>query len=204
MPARRRRARRHCFICPLVAAGGRAAAGLDDYQQQVWQATQWLVRRPLGLDDFVPALGTGAGTCALATAFGGVETIVSGVCWVAPSITRMEEIDVLGKPRVTDGKLGGVLAQTRAYAACADERLPIRLMDFQSPFTTVEQLLGSDAFFLMPYDEPARLHVLMDVVTDFCINFFTAQRAGRRAAVLPRQLALLLVSALRRHSDVRR
>ena len=36
-------------------------------------------------------------------------------------------------------------------------------------------MLGSDLFFPMPYDEPERLHALMDVVTDYAIDFFTAQ-----------------------------
>jgi hypothetical protein len=150
----------------------------DAWQQQVWQAQENFRRRPLGGDDYVPILGTGAGTCAMATAFGCVETQASGVFWVAPCITRPDEIDALRKPPVTAGKLGQILAQTQAYAACADERLPIRIMDFQSPFTTVEQMLGSDLFFLMPYDEPARLHAVMDVVTDFAIDFFTAQIAA--------------------------
>jgi len=64
------------------------------------------------------------------------------------------------------------------YAEFADERMPIRVMDFQSPFTTVEQMLGSELFFTMPYDEPKRLHAIMDVVTDFAIAFFLAQRAA--------------------------
>ena len=153
-------------------------AGLDAVALRVWQAQDSFRRRPLGGDDFVPALGTGAGTCAMATAFGCRETSASGVYWVDPCITRMEEIDTLRKPAVTDGKLGSVLVETRALAACADERLPIRVMDFQSPFTTIEQMLGSERFFLMPYDEPARLHGLMDVVTDYAIDFFTAQIAA--------------------------
>ncbi len=150
-------------------------AGLSEREQQVWQAQENLRRRPIGGDDFVPTLGTGAGTCAMATAFGCEELQVSGYYWVSPSITSMSQIDALRKPPVTAGKLGGVLEQTRAYAACTDERLPIRIMDFQSPFTTVEQMLGSEQFFLMPSDEPQRLHRLMDVVTDFAIDFFTAQ-----------------------------
>jgi hypothetical protein len=149
--------------------------GADAWQRQVWQAQEALRRRPIGGDDFVPTLGTGAGTCALATAFGCVESQTAGVYWVDPCITRMEQIDALRRPPVTAGKLGQVLEQTRAYAACADERLSIRIMDFQSPFTTVEQMLGSARFFVMPYDEPKRLHGLMDVVTDFAIAFFTAQ-----------------------------
>ncbi|MGD0090410.1 MAG: uroporphyrinogen decarboxylase family protein, partial [Planctomycetota bacterium] len=155
-----------------------APAGATEWQRQVWQAQESLRRRPIGRDDFVPALGTWAGTCALATAFGCVEIQTSGVYWPRPCVTRMEEIDALRKPALTAGKLGQVLEQTRAYAACADERLAIRIMDFQSPFTTVEQMLGSGRFFLMPYDEPQRLHALMDVVTDFAIDFFSAQIAA--------------------------
>lgn len=169
----------------LPAAPQEPPAGLDDFQLQVWHTEQGIRRRPLGGDDYVPTLGTGAGTCAMATAFGCAESQVSGVYWVTPCITRMEQIDTLRKPAVTDGKLGWVLEQTRAYAACADERLPIRIMDFQSPFTTVEQMLGSDDFFLLPYDEPERLHVLMDVVTDYAIDFFTAQIAAAGPSCCP-------------------
>lgn len=161
-----------------VAAEGQAAPapeGLTEFQRQVWDAAEGIRRRPIGGDDFVPALGTGAGTCAMATAFGCQEIEASGVRWVKPVITSPEQIDSLKKPKVTDGRLGWVLDQTRAFAEYADERLPIRLMDFQSPFTTVEQLVGSESFFLMPYDQPQRLHTAMDVVTDFAIEFFRAQ-----------------------------
>ena len=151
---------------------------LPGYQRDAWQAIENLKRRPMGRDDFVPTLGTGAGTCAMATAFGAAETQQSGVYWVAPCITNPSEIDRMTKPPVTAGRLGNVLAQTRAYAECADERLPIRIMDFQSPFTTVEQMLGSDVFFTMPYDEPGRLKALMSIVTDFAIDFFKAQMAA--------------------------
>ncbi|HPD15421.1 MAG TPA: uroporphyrinogen decarboxylase family protein [Planctomycetota bacterium] len=149
--------------------------GLTALQQQVWHATQAIRARPVGGDDYVPALATGAGTCALATAFGCQEIEASGVRWVKPVITSPDQIDSLRKPKMTAGRLGEVLEQTRAYADCADERLAIQIMDFQSPFTTVEQLVGGEAFFLMPHDHPARLHALMDLVTDFAIEFFRAQ-----------------------------
>ncbi len=162
-----------------------APDGLTPAQRQVWDASDGLRRRHLGGDDFVPTLGTGAGTCAMATAFGCEETRESNVYWVKPVITAAEQIDRLRKPPVTAGRLGGVLEQTRAYAEFADERLPIRVMDFQSPFTTVEQMLGSELFFLMPYDDPARLHALMDIVTDFAIDFFRAQMAAAGPACCP-------------------
>ncbi len=169
-----------CLVhpAPLALPEVEPPAGLSELELNVWRMQEALRRRPLGGDDFIPTIGTGAGTCAMATAFGCKESVASGVYWVDPCITRMEEIDALTKPAVDAGKLGWVLEQTRAYAACADEHLPIRIMDFQSPFTTIEQMLGSDRFFLMPYDEPERLHTLMDVVTDYAIDFFTAQIAA--------------------------
>jgi hypothetical protein len=151
-------------------------AGLAPRQAEVWRAARSLCSRPLGRDDFVPTLGTGAGTCAMATAFGCAETVTGNLSWVSPCIQDLADIDRLRKPDLRAGKLGAVLDQTREYAEFADARLPIRIMDFQSPFTTVEQMLGSERFFLMPYDEPRRLHTLMDVVTDFAIDFFREQR----------------------------
>jgi hypothetical protein len=159
--------------------------GLTEFQRQVWTASEALRGRPLGADDWVPTLGTGAGTCAMATAFGCEESQTNGVYWVKPSIGSPEEIDRLRKPPITAGKLGWVLERTRAYAEYADPRLPIRIMDFQSPFTTVEQLLGSETFFLMPYDHPRRLHALMDLVTDFAIEFFQAQMAAAGPTCCP-------------------
>lgn len=155
-----------------------APEGLTEFQKNAWNATDGIHRRPVGMDAFVPTIGTGAGTCAMATAFGCKERQASGVYWVEPCIRKPEEIDAVRQPAVTAGKLGWVLAQTRAYREFIDPRIPIRIMDFQSPFTTVEQMLGSEIFFLMPYDHPQRLHALMDVVTDFAIDFFRAQIAA--------------------------
>ena len=155
---------------------------LDDFGRQAWREIRDMQRRPMGGDDFIPMFGTSVSTCALATAFGAEETQVGSLFWVKPCLTEMSQIDRLKKPPVTAGRLGGVLERTRLYAERTDDRIPIKLMDFQSPFTTVEQLVGSDAFFLMPYDEPARLHAIMDIVTDFLIDFFRAQKttAGSR------------------------
>jgi len=157
------------------SGGEPAPEGLTELQKQAWNTLQGLKNRPLGRDDFVPAIGTGAGTCAMATAFGCEETQATGVYWVKPCITEPSQIDYLRKPPIAAGRLGEILEQTRAYAGYVDDRLPIRVMDFQSPFTTVEQMLGSDQFFLMPHDEPARLKALMDLATDFAIEFFQAQ-----------------------------
>jgi hypothetical protein len=150
-------------------------AELDEHEAAAWKQAVAALRRPLGSDDFVPTIGTNAGTCAIATAFGAREQMRDGVHWVEPSIDDMAQVDRIRKPALTDGRLGDILERTRAARRVVGDRIPIRVMDFQSPFTTVEQLVGCDRFFTLPYDEPERLHALMDVVTDFSIEFFTAQ-----------------------------
>lgn len=155
--------------------------GMPEHEQSVARFEAEVCSRPLGEDDYVPALGTGSGTCTMATAFGSVEVKKDGLSWPTPVITDPAQIDRLTVPAVTAGRLGAVLEQTRAFDRHLDHRLWIRNMDFQSPFTTVEQILGSDLFFLMPYDEPRRLHRLMEIVTDLAIAFFKAQIAAAGA-----------------------
>ena len=175
----------HTVEAGAVAAAATPPDGLDELERQAWNQVDGLRRRPPRGHDFVPTLGTGAGTCAMATAFGCEETQAANVYWVKPCIETPAQIDRLRMPQVTAGKLGRVLEQTRVYAASVDDRLPIRVMDFQSPFTTVEQMLGSELFFLMPYDDPRRLHALMDLVTDYAIAFFRAQMKLAGPSVCP-------------------
>ena len=158
---------------------------LSIYQREAWLKVATLRRRPIGGDDFVPCLDTNIHTCALATAFGAEEEERSGVTWVKPCLRSNYDIDHLQKPRICAGRLGEVLERTRAYARYVDERLPVRVMDFQSPFTTVEQLLGSERFFVLPYDDPERLKNLMEIVTDFSIEFFQAQIGAAGQSVCP-------------------
>ena len=80
--------------------------GLTPHQGLVWNAVAGFRPRSLGHDDFVPALSTNAGTCAMATAFGCEETCTANVFWVKPCITHPDQIDRLRKPALTDGKLG--------------------------------------------------------------------------------------------------
>ena len=70
-----------CLIHPPVAAQAspppQPPAGLTDRQREVSSAVENLKRRPVGGDDFVPTLGTGAGTCAMATAFAAAAWLCS-------------------------------------------------------------------------------------------------------------------------------
>ncbi len=144
-------------------------------ENEAWNLVENLRRRPVGIDDYVPTAGTGAGTCPFATAFGCRDEVLNNLHWVAPVIKNPADIRSLRKPKKTDGLLGSFLDQTRRHADHLDERIPIRIIDFQSPFTTVEQILGSDLFFMMPYDHPGELKTIMDITTDLCIEFISEQ-----------------------------
>ena len=160
--------------------------GLDDDALAVWRFTETLRRTPHPGDQSVPCFGAGVGgTCLLASAFGGRERVnESGNHWLEPIIHDPSEVFRLKTPSLAEGAIGGMLERIGRLGALLDERVTISPADFQSPFTTAEQLLGSDLFFLMPYDAPKALHCLMDLLTDFSIRFFREQfkRIGPQAS----------------------
>lgn len=160
---------------PSGSPVGAPPEGLDDTEGAAWSAVEAFRRRPAGMDDFVPAVGTDDGACSIATAFGCPEKVVDGLRWVEPAITNPGDIKRARMPKTTDGSLGSILERTRRYVDLLDERIGIRTIDFQGPFTTVEQILGEELFFMMPYEHPDELRTLMDVVTDFSIEFLSEQ-----------------------------
>ena len=148
---------------------------LTDEERGIWAELQALRRRAIGRDDYVPTVSTNMGTCAMATAFGAREMLREGIHWVHPLITDLGQIDHLKKPDLRAGLLAGAMRKTRMLRQMADPRVGIRLMDLQNPFTIALQLLGTESFFSMPYDAPGKLHALMDLITDFFIDFVREQ-----------------------------
>ena len=159
-----------CQVAPT------APSHLEGFERDAWLFVEGLKQRVIVPgDSYVPVMHTGAGTCVLATAFGSRELLKSGLSWPEPCISSPLDIDHLKMPEMTAGKAGWVLEQTRAYREYLDDRIAVGIMDFQSPFTTVEQMLGSEQFFLLPYDDPKRFHALMDIVTDGAIRLIQEQ-----------------------------
>ena len=134
-------------------------------------------------DDYVPQLNTNNGTSAMASAFGAGLQDVGGGHWAETLIKDLAEVDHLEKPPVTAGRVGEALEHTRVARELSD--LPIRCLDMQSPLTVATQLVGVTELFMGMYDQPRRVHALLEIITDFFIDVGEAQRAAAGDQYVP-------------------
>ncbi len=134
-------------------------------------------------DDYVAQLNTNNGTSAMASAFGAGLQDVGGGHWAETLIRDLAEVDRLGKPPVTAGRVGEALEHTRVARELSS--LPIRSLDTQSPLTVGTQLVGVSELFMAMYDEPRRVHALLEIITDFFIDVGEAQRAAAGEQYVP-------------------
>jgi len=134
--------------------------------------------------DLVPALCPTLGVVAVPSAFG------AEVVWwendfpaVRPLIgDRPDKIRDLARPRVTDGELGRILADTRVFLERTGGTMPIRLGDIQGPLDNAALIFGHTAFLEALITAPREVHRLLDMITDLMIEFAAAQRGFVRAA----------------------
>jgi uroporphyrinogen-III decarboxylase len=129
-------------------------------------------------DDYVPFLHPWFGTGVLASAFG-VKVIYNPKTDPAvdlATITQPEEIDSLPVP--VPGESGAMAEVTRAidyFKAHAD--LPVGFTDCQGPMATALQIIGYNNYCYWMQDDPARIHQLMQKVTDALIAWVKFQKA---------------------------
>lgn len=93
--------------------------------------------------------------------------------WPRPAITQASEIDKLRKPQLKDGIL---LQQVLAFIKYAQEstkhRIPIGIVETESPFTMSADILEPKQLFLACCDSPKRVHRLLEMITEFTIEFY--------------------------------
>jgi hypothetical protein len=134
-------------------------------------------------DDYVPQLNTNNGTSAMASAFGAGLQDVGGGHWAETLIKDWAEVDHLEKPPVTAGRIGEALEHTRVARELSD--LPIRCLDMQSPLTVATQLTGVTELFTAMFDQPRRVHALLEIITDFFLDVVEAQREAAGDQYVP-------------------
>lgn len=129
-------------------------------------------------DDYIPFLHPWYGTGVLASAFG-VNVICNPKSDPAVDLSTMkhpEDIDALPVP--TPGASGVMPEVARImdyFLAHAD--LPVVFTDCQGPMATAFQIAGYDNFCYWMQDDPARIHALMDKITDALIAWVKFQKA---------------------------
>ena len=136
-------------------------------------------------DDYIPFLHPWYGTGVLASAFG-IKLICNPKADPAVDLSTMkhpEEIDALQMPVPgVSGAMPHVVEALDYFRAHSD--LPVVFTDCQGPMATALQIAGYDNFCYWLQDDPARIHKLMQMVTDALVAWvgFQKERAGQPMA----------------------
>ncbi len=179
-----------------VAGIPQAALHLDvDAILRAYEAVQPIARR-LGIDPPRPRL---AGLAYPHVSTLGCKVTISYDAqepYVTPCIRRPEDIDHLAEP--ADYLAGGIVPQRLALCEQIQRRCPEAPAfvghDYQGPVTTAALLMGQD-FFMLPYDDPARAHRLLDFCVRSALNYSRAirtrlgQATGSRPVGMPDDFA---------------
>jgi uroporphyrinogen-III decarboxylase len=133
-------------------------------------------------DAYIPFLHPWFGTGVLASAFG-IKLVYNPKADPAVDLAAMqrpEDIDLLPTP--VPGKSGAMSDVVKALDYFkANSDLPVVFTDCQGPLATILQVIGYDKFCYWVQDDPARIHALMNKVTDALIAWvrFQKERAGQ-------------------------
>jgi len=128
--------------------------------------------------DFVPALCPTLGVIAIPSAFG-----CEVVWWENdfPSVRPLigddpKRVYGLSKPELSSGVLGRILDYARYFIEQTGGQSPIRLADVQGPLDNAALIFGHTNFLEAIISSPREVHHLLQMVTDFMIEFIRAQR----------------------------
>lgn len=133
-------------------------------------------------DDYVPQVDTSNGPNAMVSAFGTGEQMVGGH-WIDKVLSDISEVAGLPKPTVNAGLVGEAIDRTVELRNTTE--VTIRSLDLQSPLTVATQILGVSEVFVAMYDDPKRLHNLLELLTDFTIDVVEAQRKAADGRFAP-------------------
>lgn len=129
------------------------------------------------LGDFIPSLCPALGVIGIASAFG------CPVKWWEndfPSVKKIirnlpEEVYNLNKPAKDAGELARVLDYSRFFINKTKGKYPLRLTDIQGPLDNAGLICGHNNLFAAMISYPSEVHHLMQLITDFTIDFVKAQ-----------------------------
>lgn len=144
------------------------------YQRQIWQFQH---HYDLIEDHYVPYLMPFMGTGVLCSAFGSRVEFPDKMDPASTDfiINSLEDLEALQQPNVEkDGLMPHVLKFLRYFKENSD--IPIGITDCQGPLTTALQLCGYDTLFYWMYEEPEKVHALMEMITDTLIQWIKLQK----------------------------
>jgi uroporphyrinogen-III decarboxylase len=127
-------------------------------------------------DDNFPVIWPYLGVGIIPSAFG-CEVVFSETedPTTKPVVKNPEEVLHMKKPSVNQGLANKVLEQMKELVERMDNGFPIRMHDLQGPLSAASQIWGYEDFFSAMHSYPRHVHALLDMVTDFIIEFVKEQ-----------------------------
>jgi len=134
--------------------------------------------------DFVPCLCPAFGVINIPTSFG-CEAVwhEDNFPSVKPlALDNLKKIFDLPRPNLQSGTMKRVIDYTRFFIEKTGGRYPIRLTDIQGPLDSGALILGHTKFFTAIRTHPWEIHHLLQMITDFTIEYARAQREVVRSS----------------------
>jgi len=125
-------------------------------------------------DDYIPYLDSYMGTCVLASAFGGgVRYFENQDPWVARAVVDdYRDIDRIKKPRIKESEMiMKVINRIDFWKKEVGDTIPISMPDPQGPLSIAIDLMGMQNLYLGFFDDPSRMHKLLEMITELIIDF---------------------------------
>lgn len=146
------------------------------------------LERMLEVDsDHMPDIDLFHGVTMIAGAFGCPVVYTPGEWpWARPVMRSITEVDSLKAPDLrAHDDTQRFFDQVRWIQNKTDGRVPIRLHDLQSPFTTAAQMRGFEGLLTDVLIDPDRVRKLMEIITDVSLQFLELQDDVFEAAAYP-------------------
>lgn len=125
-------------------------------------------------DIYIPNIDTFMGTPIIASAFGGdIRFFKDKDPWIKnPIINNYRDIDRLKKPDVRKTGLTKITIEFIDYWKLKiKEKIPISIPDIQGPLSVAIDLMGAEKFYLGLFDDPKRIHKILEIITEVIIDF---------------------------------
>jgi len=125
-------------------------------------------------DAYLPHIDSYIGTPVIASAFGGEVTYFHDKDpWLAqPIIHEYKDIDRIKKPDPKEsGLMKKIFEWVDYWKLQTQENIPVSMTDIQGPLSVAIDLMGADRFFMGLIDDPKRIKILLEIITEVTIDF---------------------------------
>jgi hypothetical protein len=152
---------------------------LKDFDKMLARSVAWANGLAATGSDWPPFINTYCTVAMVPEAFGcEVGFNPDGIAWAKPALSSMGQVASLKRPKVGESWMIRRLAEWIDFAQRAlGTDVPLWTVDLQSPFSVACQIVEHEEILMGVYTDPAAVHALCRLVTDFSIEWMRGHLA---------------------------